>query len=392
MTAIPSPHEELTVTITDLARGGSGVAKSASGEVIFVPFTAPGDVVKVKILKQHKSYSQGQLLEIITPSSLRVVPPCPVFTRCGGCTWQHLPYPLQFETKQKGMLHALKRAGVSTEQVDLQLFPAEQIYHYRNRIQLRGTTGNSPAFGYYEKSTHQVIAIEQCEIAQPEINAVLSATKKKGFAEFDSDFKVELEVDSHGKVTTAWNQKHGAHGFKQVHYQQNELLKKWVYQSANHVLKSGNSTKSAVLLDLYGGQGNLSIPLIPHFSEVHCVDVSAPKIRPNSLPSHFHPHSKSVQSWLKSVQFREYAHKRITVILDPPREGLGNDFHSIIGLIKKVKIDGIILVGCDADSFARDVYRLSQNGFQLEQLAALDLFPQTPHIESLALLLPSALS
>src|SRR4051812_26561964 len=102
---------ELTLKIQDLARGGAGVSRDESGRVIFVPYTAPGDVVRVRITEEKKNYAQGELLEVVEPSSIRQKAPCPVFGRCGGCQWQHLPYELQFRTKLQGVVHALSRVG-----------------------------------------------------------------------------------------------------------------------------------------------------------------------------------------------------------------------------------------------------------------------------------------
>src|SRR4051812_46602980 len=100
-------EKEEVLRITDLSRGGAGVSRDPSGRVVFVPYSAPGDLVRVRIVEAEKRYAQGEILEILEPSVERQVPPCPVFGKCGGCQWQHLPYSLQWSTKSKGLLHAL---------------------------------------------------------------------------------------------------------------------------------------------------------------------------------------------------------------------------------------------------------------------------------------------
>src|SRR6476661_4122262 len=113
------------IQITDLSRSGAGVGRDASGRVVFVPFTAPGDQVRVEIGAEEKNYAEAKLLEVISPSPQRAVPPCPVFGKCGGCEWQHLPYELQWSTKKKGLEHSLKRVGVEFEGAQWEEFPAD---------------------------------------------------------------------------------------------------------------------------------------------------------------------------------------------------------------------------------------------------------------------------
>ena len=80
--------------------------------MVFVPFTAPGDTVRVRLLEESKRYAQGELIEVIERSPIRIKSPCPVFGRCGGCQWHHIPYEVQWETKAGGVFHALERVQV----------------------------------------------------------------------------------------------------------------------------------------------------------------------------------------------------------------------------------------------------------------------------------------
>jgi len=362
----------ILVRIHDLSRGGSGVARLDSGEIVFVPFTAPGDQVRVRILEKNKTYSQGELVEIVEPSSIRVAPRCAVFTRCGGCSWQHLPYSLQFETKKKGVLHALKRAGVSADAVPLDELPAKNPYSYRNRIQLRGTPARNE-LGFYGKGSSEVVPIERCEIAHEDINETLPRIREEARQKFDREYKVEIE----SPIRYVFNQKHAAFGFRQINDEQNAVLQTWVAEQAG---------SGPLLLDLYGGYGNLSRPLVDRFETIHCVDVSVPRERPDSLPESFQFHRSDVRGWLLRQSREPDAVSAATVILDPPREGLGADFSEIeAALSRSFRPEKLILVGCDVDAFARDTHRFLKRGYSLKKLGVLDLFPQTPHVESLAL-------
>jgi 23S rRNA (uracil1939-C5)-methyltransferase len=361
--------EIVTVQITDLSRAGSGVARLESGEVVFTPFTAPGDEARVEIIERKKNYLHARLVELVKPSPDRVTPPCPVFGICGGCSWQHLPYELQFETKRKGLLHALKRSGIEAENTPLDLLPAKNDYGYRNRIQLRGNV-TTQEIGFYARGSQKLVAIDHCPITDKRINDRLPALREEGFKQFKEDFKLEIAVDESGEVGHAWNQGHAALGFRQVNDEQNEALKDWV---ATH------TGDARILLDLYGGAGNLSRPMKDRFKSIHCVDISVPKTSP--VP-HLKFHRSGVGEWISRYRPETGSH---SVILDPPREGLSNDFARLAKALDPLELNTLILVGCDVDAFVRDCHRLLKAGYQIQRLGVLDLFPQTPHVESLAL-------
>ncbi|RYZ97762.1 MAG: class I SAM-dependent RNA methyltransferase, partial [Proteobacteria bacterium] len=189
---------EMELEITALSRSGAGLGRDTSGRVVFVPFTAPGDTVRVEIEKQEKRFAEAKLLKITKASPIREVPPCPVFGTCGGCEWQHLPYPLQWETKRGGVVGALERVKVDTAGITVEEIPAEQIWEYRNRVQLRGL---KDSLGFYARRSQTIVPIEKCYIARPELNAQLAAVKAEG-AKFSREYKAELEVFPDGEVTT----------------------------------------------------------------------------------------------------------------------------------------------------------------------------------------------
>lgn len=358
--------------ISDLARGGAGVAREESGRIVFVPYTLPGDVVRAEITETHKNYADARLLEILTPSENRVTAKCPVFTRCGGCEWQHIPYELQWKTKLSGLQHALKRVQISWNGAWDEL-PAQKIFHYRNRIQLRGFREE---IGFFGRGSKDLVPITNCPIAREELNEKIPALLEEG-KQRSRPYKVEVEVLENGEVRTSWNSGHAALGFRQVHDEQNAAMKLWVKTQA---LEAGGDE----LWDLYGGFGNLSLGLAKNFSTIHCVDVSSPENNPPAgTPENFHYHRSPVHLWLKSGASGKV--KR-TVILDPPREGLAEYGSEIIMSLEKLGATHAIAVGCDADSWARDLSRFARRGWKVKKFGAVDLFPQTHHVEALAFL------
>ncbi|MFZ9594831.1 MAG: class I SAM-dependent RNA methyltransferase [Bdellovibrionia bacterium] len=370
--------QELRLKITDLSRGGAGLARDESGRVVFVPFTAPGDVVRVQLTSEDRRYAEAQVVEILEPSELRQEPVCPAFGRCGGCQWQHLPYSYQWETKVKGVAHALKRVNLELPS-NLELAPAEQIWNYRNRIQLRG---KAQSLGFYQARSQTLVAVEGCPIARPELNAQWEQVRKQG-SQLRRPFKVELEVLPSGEVRSTWNSRHSAGGFRQVHDAQNEKLKAWIQKVI---------PESDILYDLYGGSGNLSLPLVDRCSRIHCVDLGAPRQKPEGVADHFEFHRSAVDTWLAAQRFespsplRSSSSPQISAIIDPPRDGLRGEFQEVAQAMDRMQVNQIVAIGCDPDSWARDLSGWVKKGWTLQRVFLVDLFPQTYHIESVGLL------
>src|ERR1035437_6127812 len=300
----------LELEITDLSRGGSGVARF-DGQVIFVPLTVTGDRVQAEVVETKKKYLKARLIQVLRPSPERREPKCPAFGRCGGCEWQHVSYDLQWQTKYRGVAHTLKRVGIEVKHIDA--LPAERIWEYRNRIQLRG---EGRALGYLMRGSKTLVPVDRCDIARPELNASWEKLRAGG-EKCKGPFKVEVEISPNGQVKEHWNSSHAAGGFHQVHDEQNQKMQQWI---SDHI-ESGQ-----VLYDLFGGAGNLSLLLAPRMKAVHCVDLSSPVEAP--APANFHFHRSSVLRWLLS-QGAKKSTAPATAILDPPREGLGDDCNEI---------------------------------------------------------------
>ncbi|MBS1963618.1 MAG: class I SAM-dependent RNA methyltransferase [Bdellovibrionales bacterium] len=390
--------------IQDLSRGGNGVTREAmsskglTGEkprVLFVPLTIPGDVVTVKLVAEEKRFATAELVEITSPSPDRVKAPCSVFGKCGGCTWQHVPYAIQWKTKRDGALHALSRTDVKLPAAPIEEFPAEDPWHYRNRIQLRarpveGTPGDID-LGYFGRRSKALVDVARCEIAREELNDVLVETRaeakklldeKLAKGEPSPEVKVEIDVLPDGTVRKAWNAKHGALGFRQVNDAQNEKLRAFVRASLS---------EGAHFFDLFGGAGNFSYDDADRYAFVECVDTGSPEGGFEGQPENYRFFKADVARWLdrRAKEFEKGVFKPkgpIEVVLDPPREGLGDFSHKIAGALDVLKATKIVAVGCDADSWARDLSRLAKYGWKLDRVAIVDLFPQTPHVESVAVL------
>ena len=185
MTTLWRQGELLTLTITDLSDQGDGVGRwfetedGASPRVVFVPATAPGDRVLVRLLWVKPSYAHAQLVQVIDASPDRQRPPCIVADKCGGCQWQHLTYEAQRQAKYNQVVQALQRIGQFPQPPVDPLLPNDRFFAYRNKVTYplgRSSTGQVQA-GYYRKGSHQLINLNQCPIQDDRFDPLLPELK-----------------------------------------------------------------------------------------------------------------------------------------------------------------------------------------------------------------------
>ena len=362
--------------VEDLSRAGNGVAKDESGRVVFIPFTAPGDLVKARIVSQKSKFAQAELIEVLEPSTQRQTPRCPVFGRCGGCDWQHITYPLQWQTKIQGVKEAMSRMKMPPVE-DWQEYQANQIWSYRNRIQLHGNKG---VVGFYAKSSHTIVPIEHCAIARDELNAYIEIVREQGRLQ-SKPFKVELELRADGEVRSTWSDATASAGFQQINSEQNCNLQQWVMESIS---------KHRTVLDLYGGSANLSAQLAPHSPHIDCVDLVIPETNGAQWPENIAFHRRDVYSWVaEKARHRRKNYPpadRVSAIIDPPRGGMPEQLGEFIENLQRLNVTELIAVGCKTDPWVRDVSGFVQRGWNVEKVAVFDFFPQTAHVETAALL------
>lgn len=185
-------NDIIEIEITALSSECSGIGKK-DGMVIFVPFSAIGDKLEVKILKVNKTYCYGKIEKILTPSPDRVTPDCPVYTKCGGCSLRHIGYEAQLRAKEQFVKDAFIRIGGLSPEF-LPIICNDTINGYRNKLQMPiGTDkdGNLIA-GFYAFHSHRIVPCEKC-LLQPDI-----------FSEITADFikiATELKLSAYDETT-----------------------------------------------------------------------------------------------------------------------------------------------------------------------------------------------
>jgi len=186
-------NDILELYIDEITYGGDGIGK-IEGFPIFVPDSAPEDLVKVEIISSSKSYAKGRIVEIIKPSKYRVETRCPLAKVCGGCQWQHVQYDMQLKAKKKIVKDNLKKIAHLDIPIN-DVIQAPENLEYRCKVQypVRQTkVSRKYLVGYFKKGTHEVVNIKYCPV-QPDIIDKIT--------EFVREKMQELRINSYNEKT-----------------------------------------------------------------------------------------------------------------------------------------------------------------------------------------------
>lgn len=356
--------QKVSVKIDRLATGGFGVGRY-EGMVIFVPYTAPGEVVDVTITEVKKNFSFAEVKKVHLASDHRVKPKCKHYGECGGCNWQHVEYSEQLKQKQEILEWIFRNHHVKADKI----VPSPDPWNYRRRVQLHQADGK---VGFLKRQSHEVVPIKSCPITREEI---LNEWPQKTEAKWGEKF--EIGVDDDKKVYRA-PLNETTPEFSQVNEQQNENLKEIVVAMARRF-------DTTAIFDLYSGSGNFAFAVAEAnpLATVVGVDSSSALVEKGKL--------LAKQKKIMNVEFLKMKDSEIheilnfsgaIVILDPPRSGCSPE---LLDKILNEKPAGLIYVSCHPQTAERDIQILSKN-YRLEALVPLDMFPQTDHIEMVGLL------
>ena len=170
-------NEEYEGLVEGIGTEGEGIIK-IEGTTVFVPFCVVGERVKFKVLKVKGNIAYGKLVSVISPSKNRVVPRCPVFTKCGGCDIQHIEYSAQLEFKRTTVKSALSKIGGISFPVS-QTVPCGREYNYRNKLALPiGVVNGETVVGFYAPHSHRIVPVDDCPIQAEWVKDVISAVKE----------------------------------------------------------------------------------------------------------------------------------------------------------------------------------------------------------------------
>ncbi len=430
------------LTIEKLIYGGDGLARGPAtergkGKAVFVPFVLAGERVEARVVEEKPGFVRALAQKVLQAAPERVSPQCPYFGECGGCHYQHAGYEAQLQLKTGILRETLQRIG-GIEVPPIQAHPSAP-WHYRNRTRLKVRGGDNFALGYYRGNSHTLLPVEHCPISSPLINRAMTAVWQLGRAHMVGDALMEIEFFANAADNQLlleftlpdqyWTRtgqpsladfitdlRHlvpevaGAPAFRatpqgplvreEVPPQMREAfgadelvydtggceyhisagsffqVNRYLTSTLLELVTAGHNGNAA--LDLYAGAGLFTLPLSQSFRDVTAVEAahfSFHDLRRNT-PSNVKAHRETTEDFLaRPDATEEYDY----VVVDPPRAGLGEK--TAAGL-SRLSTSRITYVSCDPATLARDLKMLLAAGFHIEQLHAIDLFPQTFHIES----------
>jgi 23S rRNA (uracil1939-C5)-methyltransferase len=380
--------EEVELAIEKLVVGGEGFGRF-EGIPIFVPRSAPGDRLRVRLVERHPDYGRGEIVAVLRPGPGRRPPPVPELAEWGGMDLQHLDDALQPRLKAAAAVEALDRLGGVAAPAQLAVVAGE-AWGYRLRTQLHTESrAGRTEVGYHARGSHRLIPAARCPVLVPELERLLPelpallagrAPRRLDLAAGDDAITCAPLVAGlpHGEVTLRvgeFTYAFDARCFFQAH---RGLLPRLVETVVG-------DEEGAEAYDLYAGVGLFTLPLARRYARVVAVEGDAIASRFGRLNARRQRRAnvevlaQSVESW--AARLPAGADR---VVVDPPRAGLDL---ALRRALRERRPRRITYVSCDPATLARDL-RALQGVYRAVGLTFLDLFPQTGHLETVAELEP----
>ncbi len=401
------------VSVERIAAGGDGIARS-EGVVVFVPRSAPGDRLRVR-MDVRKRFARGTIEQILEPSGDRIEPPCPHYVndRCGGCQLQHMRYDAQVEAKRGLIRDSLTRIG--KREVDLPAIVAsEKQWRYRRKLTLAMKRDRSRRWviGLHPyDDPGGVFQLEDCPITDERVIAVWRqvmaaqahfprADELRAFVQLTTDgAAVVMEggrdwnqraefFDAVPLATSLWwkpenrgrtlvaerGRAHGDASFMQINEEMGNALHAYVIERAR-------SYRPATLIDAYAGSGATAVPLARDGARVTAIefDRDAAARCSAELPAGSRTVAARVEDAIAQAMPAD------VVLINPPRTGIHETVAHVLETASSAP-RAVIYVSCDPATLARDVARMPR--YRISALRAFDMFPQTAHVETVCELIP----
>ncbi len=382
-------HQEVELEISTLTNQGQGLGR-LDGWVIMVPYALPGEKVRVRIYRNDKNFSEGDLVEVVQSSPHRVQPRCPLFGQCGGCQYQHLEYDEQLAWKQRQVAELLRHMAKLEHPVE-PVVASPRAYAYRSKITPhfeKPHSGRMGPIGFLRQGRgRQLVDVPRCEIATGAINDRLQTLRQEVAAVAESYKKgaTLLLREAGGRVLT--NPKDDA--VETVCGLTFEFLAGDFFQNnpfildafVQHAVDEAKACGAESLVDAYCGSGLFSLVAAQYFQRVIGVEISASAVeqakhnaRRNSLR-----HAEFLAGKSESI-FSEipFSGDRTAVIIDPPRAGCDEIFLQQLFAFGPRRV---VYVSCNPATQMRDLRLFADYGYSISRVRPFDLFPQTKHLE-----------
>ena len=370
-----STPEKIQFKVDHIDPLGQGVSKLGD-KITFIPKTLPGEEGICEINHKKKSIQFASLKELQTSSSDRVESECPHFQECPSCHFLHTSYQKELEFKFKSFQFELKRLSFEKEYTSI---GCEKRYAYRNRIQLHYNL-KSKEIGYIDAKSKNIIAVKNCQIPLKIIQEKIQEIYNNDFLNFPkgpAKGHLELYYDSNkNNVELAFNKPYAHLGFSQINQEMNE---KAIDQISQFIQPKLN--QNTMILDLFGGQGNLSKHFISELSDHEKSSIIVVD-RYRQVPKA--PYLQFIDLDLFKNDSHHILQKEADIslvdimIIDPPRSG----FKNIRDFIETFNPKYIVYMSCKVSTLERDL-QYFEDLYQFKNAIMLDFFPGSYHYEGL---------
>lgn len=416
----------MRVAFTEMSPGGEAVGR-VDGLVVFARYALPGEVADVTITHRRRSYARGVAGEIAQPSPDRVTPPCPHFGVCGGCEWQHADYNAQVSFKTRIVQEQFRRIGKLPDAQVLPCIPCPLPYGYRNHTQV--AVAADGAIGYREAGSRRVTPAHTCPVLDPALQELLGflvQTRirppaglreihlRAGVTTGERMMVFELDGDRRAldaaarqvaglpapagtaiAVSAAGGESRVVAGSPRLHERVGDTT--YAYSAAtffqvntvmagelvNTVMQALELSGKERVLDLYCGAGLFTAPISDRAARALGIESNPAAARDarDNLRGRANADviEADVRRGLRDRRVRGETWQR--VVMDPPRAGIDAEALADIARIGAARL---VYVSCDPATLARDAGRLREHGYALRYARPLDLFPQTHHVETVA--------
>lgn len=410
------------VRFEKMVYGGDCLGRLADGRAVFVPFVLPEEIAEIAITESKERFARGSVVKLLEESPERIIPPCPYFSICGGCHYQHLGYTQQLKLKKDLVRDQLERIGKISNLPEIPITASPTAFGYRNQVQFHPVRYQNPdvsaKLGFKLPFSNEVLPIEKCLLIPGEMNEILNQIE----LEADSGIaRIAIRMDSDGEIMLVFEGESNeppelsielpvsstylSPDGRSLNLGGNDALVYRVLEKeflvspesffqvnlpmaeemVRHVLSLIEDRENLEILELYSGVGLFTRFLAPHASQLTAIE---------SSPSACFDFAGNLDEF-ENISLYEGAVEMILpeiaeqikpidlAVLDPPRAGLNAKARQAL-----IKLDPqkIIYISCDLSTLARDLKHFTEAGYNLQNLHAFDMFPQTSHVECVVLM------
>lgn len=405
--------EIFEIKMEKLVYSGDCLGRLPDGRAVFVPFVLPGEIVKIEIVEDKKRYARAIPLEILEESPDRIAPRCTHFGECGGCQYQNLDYAKQLSAKEAILRDQFTRIGKLNDPPIYPIVPSPSPWHYRNNVQFH--IGQGGELGYIHADGEHLLPIYECHLPQTLINDLwpqieLGADPEilrlgirqdtydnlmlvlEGEEETPPEFSLDIPVSAvytppEARLTVLAGDDHLTYQILDRNFQVSarsffQVNTTMAVKMVQYLLEHLQLNDHTQVIELYTGVGLFSAFIAEKVGHLTAIESSGAACYDFTVNleefDNVVLYEAEVEEVVPTINFTPDI-----LIADPPRSGLAPAVHDAITALQPKQI---AYISCDPATLARDLKKITRHGYQLVSATPFDLFPQTAHVETVALL------